>query len=257
MNEYYVKKAEAYMRYEDFSGEKMPILFIHGLGCAGSFDYPQVAVQKELSGHRIILVDLLGAGYSDKPTLFNYSVTAHAEYLRDFIDDLGLTALILFGHSLGGPVAIELAGMCGNKVKHLVLSEANLDPSEEGAVSYRIAQFSETYFIEKGFQELIHEYREGGNRMWAAVLSNWLPAAAYGLSKSGARGGKNSWRTMLYELPMKKGFIFVEWSLPDKDHEILNKQGIHIETVINAGHSMAWENPTGLAAAIMRCLEFC
>ena len=83
------------------------------------------------------------------------------------------------------------------------------------------------------------------------------PAAAYGLSKSGARGGKNSWRTMLYELPMKKGFIFGEWSLPDKDHEILNKQGIHIETVINAGHSMAWENPTGLAAAIMRCLEFC
>lgn len=34
-------------------------LFIHGLGCAGSFDYPEVAAQTDLIEHRRILIDLL------------------------------------------------------------------------------------------------------------------------------------------------------------------------------------------------------
>lgn len=54
------------MRYHDLPGKGMPILFIHGLGCAGTFDYPEVAAQDSLKNHRCILVDLLGAGCSDK-----------------------------------------------------------------------------------------------------------------------------------------------------------------------------------------------
>lgn len=33
------------MRYQDFLGNDMPILFIYGLWCAGTFDYPQVVTQ--------------------------------------------------------------------------------------------------------------------------------------------------------------------------------------------------------------------
>ena len=70
MKEYYIHELNCRMRYYDFPGNDIPILFLHGLGCAGSFDYPQVAAQRELEGHRRILVDLLGAGYSDKPENF-------------------------------------------------------------------------------------------------------------------------------------------------------------------------------------------
>ena len=45
-----------------------------GLGCAGSFDYPQVATQEALKKHRCILIDLLGSGYIDKPDNFGYTV---------------------------------------------------------------------------------------------------------------------------------------------------------------------------------------
>ena len=31
------------LRYHDLSGSLIPILFIHGLGCCGSMDYPTVA----------------------------------------------------------------------------------------------------------------------------------------------------------------------------------------------------------------------
>ncbi len=229
MNEYYVKKAIAYMRYHDFPGEDTTILLIHGLGCACSFDYPQVVTQQELCNHRRILVDLLGAGFSDKPLDFDYSVSAHAEYIRDFIEDLGLKSFILFGHSLGGSVAIELAKMCANKVHCLILSEANLDSSVEGAISYEIAHFTERYFVDKGF---------------------YGPVAAYRFSQSAVNGGNPSWRNVLYGLSIRRGFIFGERSLPDKDYEELKQHGIKVETVLQAGHSMACENPTGLAFAI-------
>lgn len=255
MNEFYIKNIGAYLRYQDFSGDLVPMLFIHGLGCAGSFDYPQVAAQQELAGHRILLVDLLGAGYSDKPTNFEYSVYAHAQYLKEFVDYLGLSELILFGHSLGGSVAIELAKMCGEKIKQLILSEANLDPSVEGAASYKIAQYSERYFVEKGFVEIIEESKRNGNTMWAATLSNWEPLAVYRFSKSGVEGGNLPWRKMLYDLSMKKSFIFGENSLPNKDFDQLKRHDIYVETVANAGHSMAWENPLGLARAILRCID--
>lgn len=62
VKEYYLKKAKCMLRYNDFPGDEPAILFLHGIGCAGSFDYPQVAAQEELRNHRCILIDLLGAG---------------------------------------------------------------------------------------------------------------------------------------------------------------------------------------------------
>lgn len=90
-----------------------------------------------LAKHRRILVDLLGAGYSGSPPEFDYSMPAHAAYLKEFVDGLGVRDVVLFGHSLGGPVEIELARLCGSRVRTLVLSEANLDPSRGAAAAIR------------------------------------------------------------------------------------------------------------------------
>lgn len=255
MREYYVEEVDSYMRYEDLGGEDVAILFIHGIGCAGSFDYPQVVNQNEIRKHRCILVDLLGAGYSDKPRNFEYSVHAHALYLKKFVDSLGLKNFIIFGHSLGGAIAIELASMCVDNISHLVLSESNLDPSREGATSYEIASYSKDDFIKEGFKNIINESKKGGSSMWAATLKNWSPVAAYLLAKSALQGGHPSWRNTLYELPVSKGFIFGEHSLPVSDYDEMKKQGIHVEVVKDAGHSMAWENPEGVAEAILGCIK--
>ena len=44
MKEYQLRGQNYKIRYNDFSGEKTPIVFIHGLGCAGSFDYVEKAI---------------------------------------------------------------------------------------------------------------------------------------------------------------------------------------------------------------------
>ncbi|PZD94742.1 alpha/beta hydrolase [Paenibacillus sambharensis] len=249
MKEYKLKTNNHYVRYHDFPGEAAPILFLHGLGCAGSFDFPQVAAQPELSGHRRILVDMLGAGFSDKPADFLYDVNSHAEYLLELITSLELHDFILFGHSFGGAVALSLADKCRDRLRSVILSEANLD-NGGGFVSRVIADYNETDFVEYGFDEVISKNRRAADKLWAASLSVWSPLAAHRVSKSLVEGQSPSWRDIFYSLTCSKTFIFGERSLPDPDVQELSGRDIHIEIVKQAGHSMAWENPQGLAAAI-------
>ncbi len=252
VKEYLLDTSKSILRYQDFPGADMPIIFIHGLGCAGSFDYPEVAAQEALKSHRCILIDLLGAGYSDKPEDFGYSVKEHAEYLMDFIDYLRINSFILFGHSLGGAVALSLADMCKDRIHQIILSEPNLDKSAEGSTSKYISGFDKEKFICDGFNKLVRKSQEKGNEMWAASLSIWSPKAVYCISKSAAEGQEPSWRKILYSIECPKTLIFGENSLPDPDIHILAGHGVKIDIVKQVGHSMAWENPKGLAEAIKR-----
>jgi len=45
MKEFLVPGRTDRIRYHDLPGEGVPIVFIHGLGCASSMDYPYVATQ--------------------------------------------------------------------------------------------------------------------------------------------------------------------------------------------------------------------
>ncbi len=88
--------------------------------------------------------------------------------------------------------------------------------------------------------------------MWSATLSVCSSIAISRISKSAVTGGDPSWRDILYSLQCKRTFIFGEKSLPDDDKTELERQRINIEIVKSAGHSMAWENPKGLAEAIKK-----
>lgn len=43
MNGFYSSVAGATLRWHDFPGDGLPVVFIHGLGCASSYDYPRIA----------------------------------------------------------------------------------------------------------------------------------------------------------------------------------------------------------------------
>lgn len=244
---------DAILRYHDLPGDDIPIIFIHGLGCASSFDYPQVASMNCLAKHRRILVDLIGSGYSDKPDSFEYSIDTHAKYLKDLLSFLRINHIVIFGHSMGGAISIALANLVSSKVSALILSEANLD-SGGGFFSRKIANYNESDFIESGYKTIINESVLSGNTEWAAGLSNSSSLAIHRNAISLIKGQVPSWREVFYALDVPKTYIYGSKTLPDPDYDELARNNINIAVVSDAGHSMAWENPEELALVIKKAI---
>lgn len=238
------------VRYHDLPGDETPIVFLHGLGCSGSHDYPTVASDPYLSAHRRILIDLPGAGYSERTDQFGYTVPDHADVVAELLGSIDLGAFILYGHSAGGAIALEVTRRLPGQVTALVLNEANLDPSSGEAPSNVIASQTEAEFVESGYREMV----EALDDQWAAPLSNASPTAIWRLSKSLQQGQNPSGRELLYGLDIPKAFIFGEESLPDDDAEELAKHDVRVVVAPGVGHSMAWEDAAVTARAIAEAL---
>ena len=78
------------------------VLLIHGI-TTYSFVWRQIIPQLARA-YDVISLDLLGCGASDKPLDVSYSLTAHAERLKVFVDALGIDKFHLVGHDLGGGI---------------------------------------------------------------------------------------------------------------------------------------------------------
>ena len=88
MQSLYSLTAGACVRWHDLPGQGIPIVFIHGLGCASSYEYPRITSDPAIRGLRTILIDLPGYGFSDKPRDFDYSITHQAEVVIEIINTL-------------------------------------------------------------------------------------------------------------------------------------------------------------------------
>jgi len=105
------------IRYlEDGCSEKT-VLLVHGLG--GSAERWLKVIPLLSSRYRVIAPDMIGFGYSDKPSE-DYTVEFFSKFLGAFIKNLGLRSVILVGTSLGGQVAAHLAAT-NQAVERLVM----------------------------------------------------------------------------------------------------------------------------------------
>lgn len=243
----------ALLRYHDLPGAGTPLVFIHGFGCASSCDYPRIASDPALVGRRCLLVDLLGSGFSDRPASFSYTMEAHARCIGDLLDALDLPLVDFYAHSMGGAVAVELATLRPERVHRFVASEPALDPGGSAYILAAAAQ-SEAEYIAKGHEAGVREALAAGNPVWAGSLAASSPMAIHREAKARLLGGTPSWRARLAALPMPRTILFGERSLPHPDVAGLPGCGIPVDVVPEAGHSMMWENPSGLAQALQRAL---
>lgn len=244
----------AHLRYLEFGGDGDPVLMLHGLGCASSFEYPHVARSAALQQRHMLLVDLLGFGFSDRPDDFGYGISDHARTVAELVEQRGFSSVSLYGHSMGGSVAIEVADLLGSRVTHLVLSEANLDPGG-GQFSRSIAAIGEDAYVNGGHEQTIREARAAGADAWAATMRSAAPSAVFLGAQSLIQGGSPDWRSRFVKHPARKTYLFGDRNLPDPDVEALGAAGIRVLTVADAGHSMSVENAAGLAAAIAASLD--
>ena len=123
--------------YEDVRGSKIhyveygtgdPILLVHGIPTS-SLVWRNVI--KPLSRHgRVIAVDLVGYGLSDKPNI-QYRLTELQDYLSDFIRQLDLHRVTLVVHDLGGFVGLPVAAMNADRIQRIVAFETVFGPIED------------------------------------------------------------------------------------------------------------------------------
>ncbi|MDT7765948.1 MAG: hypothetical protein QOC63_5368 [Mycobacterium sp.] len=111
--------------YRD-AGSGETLLLIHGM--AGSSDTWRAVIPQLAKKYRVVAPDLLGHGQSDKPR-GDYSLGAFAVWLRDLLDELGVTRATVVGQSLGGGVAMQFVYQHPDYCQRLVLiSSGGLGP---------------------------------------------------------------------------------------------------------------------------------
>lgn len=119
------------MRFDAGDGKHCVVL-LHGLG--GTHRYWTCGpVSFALSGHRTVLIDLLGFGESPKPWM-RYSVERHVAALHSSLT--GERSVTLVGHSLGAALALAYAARYPSVVRRLVLISLPNFGGAEGAVAW-------------------------------------------------------------------------------------------------------------------------
>ncbi len=113
------------MHYVD-EGEGAPILMLHGQPTSA---YLWRNIIPHLSDdHRVIAVDLIGFGASDKPEL-DYRISDHAAYLEAFIDTLGIDDdLTLVVHDWGSFLGFDYAMRHEDQIHGIAFMESMLQP---------------------------------------------------------------------------------------------------------------------------------
>src|SRR4051794_22176204 len=105
--ERWVKVGAIRTRYVE-AGDGEPVVLVHGggPGAAGEFGWPNT-IPALAERFRVIALDVLGFGLTDKPADLAYSHQDQVDHLAGFIDTLCLAPVKLVGNSMGAYNAVK------------------------------------------------------------------------------------------------------------------------------------------------------
>ena len=120
---HYVEVMGSQMHYVDTGGPGTLIVMLHGQP-TWSYLWRNIIPYVE-DNHRVIAVDLVGFGKSDKPNI-GYTVENHADYLAGFMDALALDDVTLVVHDWGSFLGFDYTARNPGRVKAIAFMEAIL-----------------------------------------------------------------------------------------------------------------------------------
>jgi pimeloyl-ACP methyl ester carboxylesterase len=103
------------------------LILLHGLLLSQEMHRP-LAEDLAARGNRVITLDLLGHGHSDRPRdMWRYSMAIYGEQVLALMDHLKIEQAVVMGTSLGANAALELAGMKPERLRGMVIEMPVLD----------------------------------------------------------------------------------------------------------------------------------
>ncbi len=237
-----------------------PRIFLHGLGSSSIGTFATIVSEPPLSNARSILVDLPGFGHSTtQPSTVISSqrlpegVEAQAEIVAGVLDQLDLDTVDLFGHSMGGSIAIACAHHFPGLIARLVVAEPNLDPGK-GILSTHIAAQTEQRFVARGYDALLHATRRQAARgdvvarSFVETLEMASPLALHRSATSLLAERRPTFREMLEQLSIPITTITGALSSASEFH--FSDSGIKGYVVPDSGHVVMVENPADFAQVL-------
>src|ERR1700691_3961607 len=106
---------------------KRPVMLVHGLLLSQKMHRP-LADELAARGNRVVTVDLLGHGESDRPRdMWRYSMHSFAEQLVALMDHLEIGEAVVMGTSLGANAALQVAATSPERLRGMVIEMPVLD----------------------------------------------------------------------------------------------------------------------------------
>ena len=104
-----------------------PLILLHGLLLSQEMHRP-LAEDLAARGNRVITLDLLGHGKSDRPRdMWRYSMASYGKEVVALMDHLQIEQAVVMGTSLGANAALEVASASPQRLRGMVIEMPVLD----------------------------------------------------------------------------------------------------------------------------------
>jgi pimeloyl-ACP methyl ester carboxylesterase len=234
------------------------VVLIHGWSCDSSYWEAQVPALRDR--YRVVTLDLAGHGDSGADRN-DWSMRAFGEDVRRVVDAVDPRApLVLVGHSMGGPVAIEAARQLGQRVRAVIgvdtFSTVGLPRPPAAETAARVA------FFERDFA--------GATRMFVTrtfFRPDADPALRERIASDMASGdprvgiaavqGLNDWDGVPAMAQLPVPIIAINADLAPTDAERIRRSVPRFELVVmpQSGHFLMMEDPTRFNPLLLEQLE--
>lgn len=113
-------------------GRGVPVLCLHGNPTWG-YLWRKVALRLDPERFRVIMPDLVGLGYSDKPHAASaHTLERHIDWVGALIDRLALDRFVIVGQDWGGPIGFGACAARAERVAGLVVLNTAIGPPRPG-----------------------------------------------------------------------------------------------------------------------------
>ena len=231
-----------------------PLVMLHGLGDSAIHTLKPRVASGPLANTATLFIDLPGFGESQYSEHHPATIPRFAADVGNLLAHLGIENANIFGHSMGGNVAIRLASDHPELVSRLVVAEPLLDPTHS-VLAADIARFDEATFASRRFAMLVRATRMQANRGDIAAaaflepLQRTNPVAMHRAATSLINHAAVDAATTLRNLPCPRTLLIGGRTQVDLSAFDLGSTGIN--RIPNAGHNMYVEEENAVSYAIL------
>jgi pimeloyl-ACP methyl ester carboxylesterase len=161
------------LAYTEYGEGSRVLVLLHGLLLSQRM-HERLARDLAARGSRVVTLDLLGHGASDRPRdMWRHSMPLYAEQVLDLLDHLGVDEAVVGGTSLGANVTLEVALNDASRLRGMVVEMPVLDNALlAGALAFTPLMVALSYA-----EPVMAGLAAAARRVPGALLPYWVDVA--------------------------------------------------------------------------------